>query len=304
MARKKICPESPEGVIDSMKKDNLLDQQSHFAFGENWLDYARKIDEEKIRQAMDDLRRLSGRQRLDGMSFLDIGCGSGLSALAAIRLGATRVAGVDIDPDSVKAAKEVFSRFAPQQADFEVCSVFEMTPATFGTFDIVYSWGVLHHTGDMVRAIEVAAALVGPGGEFYLALYGKTPYCGMWRHIKRWYSKAPPASQRRARNVRVFLHKAIFKIRRKDFAAYVNNYGRRGMDYYNDVHDWLGGYPYQSATPDECHALLGRMGFAVDREFVRSNRHPLSGLLGSGCNEYAFRRKPPGLHGANGQAVN
>src|SRR6185312_9828769 len=133
----------------SMKQDNLLDQQSHFAFGENWLDYARKIDEEKISRATDDLRRLSGRQRLDDMTFLDIGCGSGLSALAASRLGASRVAGVDIDPDSVKAARQVFARFAPGlSADFEVCSVFEMTPAVFGTFDIVYSWGVLHHTGD------------------------------------------------------------------------------------------------------------------------------------------------------------
>lgn len=281
-----------------MKPDNLLDQRSHFAFGENWLDYVRKIDEGKISRAMADLRRLSGRQRLDGMSFLDIGCGSGLSALAATRLGATRVAGVDIDPDSVKAAREVFSRFAPRRADFEVRSVFEMTPAAFGTFDIVYSWGVLHHTGDMVRAIEVAAAMVRPGGEFYLALYRKTPYCGMWRHIKRWYSKAPPASQQRARNVRVFLSKAVFKMQGRDFAAYVKDYGLRGMDYYNDVHDWLGGYPYQSATADECHTLLGRMGFAVDREFVGSGRHPLSGILGSGCNEYAFRRVPASLRGS------
>jgi len=287
-----------------MKQDNLLDQQSHFAFGENWLDYARKIDEEKISRAIDDLRRLSGRQRLDDMTFLDIGCGSGLSALAASRLGASRVAGVDIDPDSVTAARQVFARFAPGlPADFEVCSVFDMTPAGFGTFDIVYSWGVLHHTGDMVRAIETAAALVRPDGELYLALYRKTPYCGMWRHIKRWYSKASSTSQQRARRMHVFLFKTALKMQGRDFDTYVRDYGNRGMDYYNDVHDWLGGYPYQSVAPDECHALLGRMGFAVDREFVKRSRHPLRGILGSGCNEYAFHRGSRNSHGAHGQAA-
>src|SRR3546814_20790855 len=114
---------------------------------------------------MDSLRLLGCRQRLDGLSFLDIGCGSGLSALAAVRRGAGCVAGVDIDPDSVQAATNVFARFAPGlPADFEVCSVFEMTTADYGTFDLVYSWGVLHTNGDMVSAIDLAAALVGPGG--------------------------------------------------------------------------------------------------------------------------------------------
>ncbi len=274
-----------------MKQESLLQQQSHFAFGKNWLDYARKIDEGKISQAIADLRQLSGRQRFDGLSFLDIGCGSGLSALAAVRLGATRVTGVDIDPDSVQAARWVFAKFAPGfPADFRVRSVFDMTAAEFGNFDIVHSWGVLHHTGDMARAIQAAGALVGPGGEFYLALYRKTPFCGMWRGIKHWYSKAPPSSQRRARDTYIFLRKTIFRMKHQDFDAYVQGYASRGMDYYNDVHDWLGGYPYQSIDPDTCHALLTRFGFAVDREFVRKSRGPLRGLMGSGCDQYAFHR--------------
>lgn len=274
-----------------MKPENLLQQQSHFAFGKNWLDYARKIDEAKISQAMVDLRQLSGRQRFDGLSFLDIGCGSGLSALAAVRLGATRVTGVDIDPDSVKAARWVFAKFAPEfPAEFQVRSVFDMTAAEFGNFDIVHSWGVLHHTGDMARAIQAAGALVGPGGEFYLALYRKTPFCGMWRGIKHWYSKAPPSSQRRARRTYIFLRKTALRMKHQDFDAYVQGYARRGMDFYNDVHDWLGGYPYQSIDPDTCHALLTRFGFEVDREFVRKSRWPLRGLMGSGCDQYAFHR--------------
>ena len=273
-----------------MKSENLLQQESHFAFGKNWLDYASKLDEEKISRATADLRRLSGRQRFDGLSFLDIGCGSGLSALAATRLGASRIVGVDIDPDSVEAARGVFARFAPgTPSEFRVCSVFDMKAAEFGEFDIVHSWGVLHHTGDMVRAIEAAAALVEPGGEFYLALYRKTPFCGMWRNLKRWYSKAPPLSQKKAMKAYISLRKLIMQMKRQDFDAYVRAYGLRGMDYYHDLHDWLGGYPYESIGQDECRALLARLGFEVKHEFVRTV-HRWAGFMGTGCDEYAFRR--------------
>jgi SAM-dependent methyltransferase len=275
-----------------MNSKSLLDQERHFSFGKNWLDYAKKINDEKIAQAMSDLRRLSGQQRLDGKSFLDIGCGSGLHSLAALRLGASRVFGVDIDPDSVAASKHTLAQFEPRMlSDFKVYSVFDMTQAEFGSFDIVYSWGVLHHTGDMVRAITAAAALVKPGGEFYLALYKKTPFCGMWRVIKRWYSRSGPLAQKRAMNGYVFLRWLFCKIRRVDFTTYVQNYGkRRGMNFYNDVHDWLGGYPYESIAPAECRALLAGLGLAVEREFIQKPRRYLAGLMGSGCDEYAFRR--------------
>lgn len=276
-----------------MNQESLLQLQSHFAFGRNWLDYAQKIDEDKISMAMADLCKLSGRKRLDGLSFLDIGCGSGLSALAAVRLGARRVTGIDIDPDCVKAARRVFARFAPdQESDFRVCSVFDMRKAGIGTFDVVYSWGVLHHTGNMTRAIEAAGAMVGPGGEFYVALYRRTLFCGMWRVIKRWYSRADPASQARTMRAYISLRKLVFRMQRRDFDAYVRAYARRGMDFHNDVHDWLGGYPYQSISPEACHALMARLGFALDREFVKPHGHPLRGILGTGCDQYAFHRKP------------
>lgn len=275
-----------------MTTTGLLSAESHFAFGKNWLDYAQKIDESRIAQAVADLQRLSGRERFDGLSFLDIGCGSGLHSLAAIRMGAARVLGVDIDADSVAASRATLARFSPSaDARFDKTSVFDMTPETHGGFDLVYSWGVLHHTGDMYRALTAAASLVEPGGVFMVALYKKTPFCRMWRVIKRWYTAASPQAQRRARGVRIGLQRLLYRLQGRDLDDYIRSYGKaRGMDYYNDVHDWMGGYPYESISPDECHVFFAGLGFKLEREFVATPSRRLPGLLGSGCDEYTFTR--------------
>lgn len=269
---------------------DLLSAESHFAFGKNWLDYAQKIDEGRIVQAVSDLQRLSGRERFDGLSFLDIGCGSGLHALAAIRMGAARVVGVDIDADSVAASRTTLARFAPMaDARFDVVSVFDMTPETHGGFNLVYSWGVLHHTGDMYRALSSVAGLVEPGGVFMVALYRKTPLCGIWEAIKQWYASATPRGQQRARFAYISFVRMGLAMTGRDFKSYVSNYeNRRGMNFYNDVHDWMGGYPYQSISPDECRAFFTELGFGLEREFLQSSA--LFGLLGSGCDEFAFTR--------------
>jgi len=272
--------------------ENLLKQETHFAFGKNWLDYAEKIDEPKIAQAVSDLKRLNQEERLDGKSFLDIGCGSGLHALAALRLGAASVACVDIDADSVAATKKTLAKFAPDApANVNVESVFEMRPETHGTYDVVYSWGVLHHTGDMCRAIRQAASLVKKDGVFIIALYRKTPFCGMWRVIKKRYSNAKPSRQQKMMQSFLTLKHGLQRLRGVDIQERIANYSKmRGMNYYNDVHDWLGGYPYESISPGECCALFERLGFKL----VHSNigKLPMDrGLLGSVCDEFRFVRR-------------
>lgn len=273
-----------------METNDLLSAESHFAFGKNWIDYAQKIDESRVAQAVTDLQRLSGHERFDGKSFLDIGCGSGLHSLAAIRMGASRVIGMDIDADSIEASRTTLARFAPKaDVQFKLTSVFDITAKTYGQYDFVYSWGVLHHTGDMHRALKLAASLVKPRGMLIVALYRKTAFCGIWRIIKRWYASATPPQQQRAAGLYIRLVRLAFWILRRDFQEYVRGYGKnRGMDYYNDVHDWMGGYPYESISPGECRALFTELGFQPLREFVRPPRRRLSDLLGSGCDEYAF----------------
>lgn len=270
-----------------LTSSDLTTLSSHFAFGKNWESYAELIDETRIREAEHDLERLIGTGAIRGRHFLDIGCGSGLHALAAARLGAAKVTAIDIDPISVATAEALFVRHAPDAAcDIHVSSILEGDETT--VHDIVYSWGVLHHTGAMYRALEQAAALVKPGGIFVFALYRKTRLGPIWMVIKRWYSNASPAAQARARTVYLLLMRLRFHLAGRDYAAYIRDYkGSRGMDFLHDVHDWMGGYPYEEISESQVDALMQKLGFRPEARWVEGLQ---TGLLGSGCDEYVFRR--------------
>lgn len=275
-----------------MSKQNLRDQSSHFEFGKNWLDYAKKIDDARIEQAVDNLARLAGTRSFEGARFFDIGCGSGLSALAACECGAGEVFGIDIDPDSVAASKRTFEAHAPgARATFAQGSIFDLSPASLGTFDIVYSWGVLHHTGDMKDAIKIAASFVRPGGLLLIALYRKTPFCRLWRIFKHWYANAPKSRQAHAMRAYLKLRRFWLTSGGHDFDQYVREYGRlRGMDFYNDVHDWLGGYPYESISASACVKLVEPLGFSLQYQKLAHVGKLLPGFIASGCSEFTFRR--------------
>ena len=271
-------------------KRSLKDVSTHFAFGRNWASYADLIDDRRIKEAKDALVRLVGAETLAGTTFLDLGCGAGLNAVAAAQLGASHIVAVDVDPVAAATTRRVLPRHAPN-ASFEVheLSVFDLTPETFGRFAVVYSWGVLHHTGAMHEAMETAARVVAPGGLFAFALYHRTRMCGWWQREKRWYSRASPRAQELARKAYVALLRLRFGLTGRDFSSYVANYkSLRGMDFAHDVHDWMGGYPYESISAPEVDTVMRRLGFA----HVRSFTTPLTvGLFGSGCDEYVYRRK-------------
>ena len=264
--------------------------KDRFEFGQNWQSYAALIDEERIAQAERRLVALLGTPDLAGKTLLDIGCGSGLHALAALRRGAKEVLGVDLDPNSVAAAQAVLGRFwdKPNQS-IRRLSVFDLEQEGVPQHDIVYSWGVLHHTGDMNRAIRMAAGRVKPGGLFAVALYGKTRYCGTWTKIKHWYVNATPEKQARAERLYVRLFGFYLLLRGKSLKRHIAGYDKkRGMDFHHDVRDWIGGYPYESIAPQELADLLEPLGFELVKQDVRRR----SGLFGSGNDEYLYRRKP------------
>jgi SAM-dependent methyltransferase len=264
----------------------LRSVDSHFAFGDNWASFVDVVDDAAIEAAKASLTRLLPPDEITGASFLDIGCGSGLSMLAASALGAGQVEGIDIDPMSVEATRALFAK-AGRPCRARVDSVFDLEPSPTG-FDIVHSWGVLHHTGDMWAAIDRAAALVAPGGLLALALYRKTALCGAWTVEKKIYTGASPATQ----GMIAAAYKGLFGLGLLVSGRWPPRYFQdyrthRGMNWRHDVHDWLGGYPYESVTPQALGAFLRPRGFELRRQFVKPGG---LGLFGSACDEFVWRR--------------
>ncbi len=265
------------------------DKAIRFGFGKNWLDYSKHINEERIAEAVKSLQRFFKTEHCIGKTFLDIGCGSGLFSLAALKLGFEKVFAIDIDPDSVRATTFLLSQYASgEQWQCKELSVFDLDPKTIGLFDVVYSWGVLHHTGEMRKAINIASQMVKPQGILVLALYRKTLMCDFWAWEKRVYNNGPRWFPFIARN----LYKALFLtqllIRGKSIREYTSKYLKnRGMSWHHDIVDWLGGYPYESISPSELKIFSDYLGFEMIQAFTKKQT---VGLLGSGCDEFSLRK--------------
>lgn len=254
-----------------------------FAFGRNWTSFARTaLTHERIDEARRHLHELLPPETLAGKSFLDIGFGQGLTLCLAAEAGA-RVEGIDIDPDNLAALEAVsrqMGRAAPPPA--RVASILDAGEVarlrSQGGFDIVHSWGVLHHTGAMAEAIANAAALTAPGGLLVLALYRRHWSSPVWRVIK-WTYNASPSWGRRAMEA-VFVP-VIYAAKWCVTGGQMRR-RKRGMDFRHDVIDWIGGYPYECASAEDVRARLAEHGF----EEVSFRPAPVP----TGCNEYVFRR--------------
>src|ERR1700734_1738939 len=228
-----------------------------FAFGENWQRFLSILDDSRIRKAEDSLRQMLQVEDLTGKSFLDIGSGSGLFSLAARRLGA-RVHSFDYDPESVACARELRRRYCPDDPGWaiEEASVLDRDYLSrLGRFDVVYSWGVLHHTGAMWQALGNAATLVAPAGKLFIAIYndqGKDS--DRWRAIKHTYNRLP-RGLRFLVTIPVLVHlnwraacKDLLKLR--PFHTWRSAGRERGMSPWRDLIDWVGGYPFEVAKPE------------------------------------------------------
>ena len=261
---------------ETTDKPRVAAPEDAFGFGRNWQQYVdEQLTPERIKIARDSVTDLVGLD-LSGKYFMDIGSGSGLFSLAAHDLGAGRIVSIDVDPDSVASTRNLRKRAgAPEHWTVQPGSILdsqlvdELEPA-----DVVYSWGVLHHTGDMWTAIRNAAKLVKPGGRFVIAIYNdahakRVLKSEQWVKIKRFYNRAP-------RPVQVgmeYLYRSWFWAnelrKRQSPIKFEREYRRsRGMAFKTDVIDWLGGYPYEFATAEKLTEFVEGLGFKT----VKVNR--------------------------------
>ena len=235
-----------------------------FSFGENWERFLDQLHPEAVSSMVTYFENWLP-DGVRGASLIDVGSGSGLSSLVAHQLGAS-VTSMDVDPASVRASSRLRDR-AGSPDDWIVTEGSILDPKlsySMGTFDVVLSWGVLHHTGDLWTALDHAAQLVRPGGRLWIALYTKTRKSNRSLQLKRLYNRTPNALKPAFRGV--YAGPKILKMAiRRDFSPIRRYHRVRGMNWWRDVEDWLGGLPYEVASPGEVHAFLRPRGFELDR---------------------------------------
>jgi 2-polyprenyl-6-hydroxyphenyl methylase/3-demethylubiquinone-9 3-methyltransferase len=263
-----------------------------FKFGENWSRFLSLLNDARITEAEDSLKQMLETESLAGKSFLDIGSGSGLFSLAARRLGA-RVHSFDYDPQSVACGVELKRRYFPDDPNWTIEEGSALNAdylKSLGAFDVVYSWGVLHHTGQMWHALDNAQLPVAAGGKLFIAIYNDTgSQSARWKWIKRTYNELPrflrtpfaiatiaPDEAKSALRSLVTLKPGQYV---RSWTKYEQN--NRGMSHWRDIIDWVGGYPYEVARPEEIFDFYRARGFTLSK--LKSGR-------GLGCNEFVFVR--------------
>ncbi len=231
-------------------------ENGFFSFGKNWQDFVEhRLTSEKIAVAKRHLLGFLEVPDLQGKSFLDIGCGSGLSSLAAYELGAEKIVSFDKDPYSVRTTNMLreMTNNPPNWivlhgsvVDAEFLK--ELEPA-----DIVYAWGVLHHTGKMWEAFAQTSTLLAERGLLYISLYTTRPTSQYWIHVKKQYNQASPLKKRLMEAHYILRYTLLPRLLRAQnpFRYIFDQQRKRGMSYLTDVRDWLGGYPYEDAKIEE-----------------------------------------------------
>ena len=268
-----------------------ISKGQRFQFGANWAAFLSTLDEDRILQAELSLKNMLAVESLAGTRFLDVGSGSGLFSLVARRLGA-EVHSLDYDPQSVACTRELKRRYFNDDAGWTIDEASVLDDSylrSIGKFDVVYSWGVLHHTGQMQLALNNVMIPLADSGKLFIAIYNDQGIISkFWRSVKRLYCTGLIG---RIAVCCVFIPYFILRgilhgLReyKNPFASFSNYRKQRGMSPYHDWIDWLGGYPFEVAKPEMLFDLYKQHGFTLER---------LTTTNCLACNQFVFKRNAP-----------
>jgi SAM-dependent methyltransferase len=261
-----------------MSEENIT-----FSFGKNWRDYLATVTAGEIDAARIDLEHWLGIGWVEGRTVLDIGSGSGIHSLGFLSLKARAIRSFDYDANSVQATRCLWEKAGRPVAwtVSEGSILDEDFIEKLGKFDLVYSWGVLHHTGAMWKALDHAARLVGPGGKLFISLYASGPRYASDLALKRRYNAAS-AIGKRMMECRWIANLMLGRLLHAKNPFAWNEKRERGMNVYHDIIDWLGGVPYEVAGDDETLQFFRQRGFQLERMRVAGE---------GGCSIFVFGRQ-------------
>ncbi len=258
-----------------------MEYDKHFSFGKNWKSYNKKNNVILKNKAEEDMKFFLGD--ISNKSFIDIGSGSGIHSLSALNLGVGELVASDYDNDSIDATKKLLSESDFKNQKYLVVQDDILNTNIERKFEIVYSWGVLHHTGNMWKAIDNSIKMVDRNGIYYISIYVKNRFCGIWTKIKKTYTYGGVLTKVLMSLIWYPLH----FLRKVINGSLFKDQGR-GMLWFYDSRDWLGGYPYESATKEEIINYVEKKGFKI---LKTRNVNPSFGIFGSGCADYVFEKK-------------
>lgn len=268
-------------------------KEQRFEFGKNWRQFLKVVDDERIDAAAKSLCQMLACDDLQGKSFLDVGCGSGLFSLAGRKLGAF-VHSFDVDEQCVACANELKRRYFPDDTDWQIETgsiLDDAFLASLGTYDVVYCWGVLHHTGAMWDAMDRVGGLVMDQGQLSISIYNDQGGASRrWRTVKRLYNASPEPIRFLLVLLVAVLHEsrsAFIRATRFQnplpFGAWARKKNERGMSQWHDIVDWVGGYPFEVARPEAVFNFCTSKGFWLTYLTTQG--------CGYGCNEFTFVKR-------------
>jgi len=136
------------------------------------------------------MKKIAGFDQFAGKKLLEVGCGLGTDLLQFAKGGA-HVTGVDLTPHSIELVKKRFE-LEGIAVDARVSDA-ENLPFENNSFDVVYSFGVLHHTPNTQKAIDEIRRVLRPGGKIAIMLYHKNslhvwlgiPLFTLWKSLQQ-----------------------------------------------------------------------------------------------------------------------
>lgn len=198
-------------------------------YKDHWTDYPLEL--KGVLKHLEELfpEGVKGKRVLDG------GSGSGMVSVAFALMGAD-VTGVDITPKCVENGYKRAEHYGVK------CKFINESLVTLDLsnehFDIIYSWGVLHHTEDARQSFFSLARHLREGGEIIVAVYLKTKISWFWNFARIFYQNAPTVFKTIFLNIgSVFLN--IVDLFRK-IIFNKERYMMRGTNNKEILNDWFG----------------------------------------------------------------